>query len=300
MQRYVVILALVSAGCRLRLGLQAPPPAPIADFGDVAADDLGTGAGGPGDDLATAMPPDLATPPDLLPDPCGAPTALGSGNVPAQCVIGNPPAIDGNLADWPPLSQFASLTKSNAAVGDGAWNDDPSQDDPDLSGKYFVRWDLSYVYVAVAVTDDILSTPNSFPQLTDNDAVELFFNGKHDQDGSYDKADDWQLVYSSDTKMASGQPTAQAWPSSPANKAALVKAVAGQGGSRTVEFAVPWSILGNITPTASALVGFDLKLDDNDGDGATRDRDLILFETVAGTAPITSTATFGTVQLMGR
>lgn len=291
MQRFVILALFLSAGCHFHTALPNSSASPTPDLAFGGTDDLGSDVGA-ASDLATAGDPDLAAAPDLLPDPCGTPTALGTGNVPAQCVIGAPPTIDGNLADWPPLAQFATLTEANAAVAGGSWQQDPAQDDPDLSAKYFVRWDAQNLYVAVAVTDDIRNTPNSPPYLTDNDAVEVFLDGNHDRKAY--STDDWQLVLSEDGKTAAGQPTVVAFPSG-----AKAVAVEGAGANYTVEFAVPWSVMKVTSPTASALIGFDLKIDDNDG-GSTRARDLVLFETMAGTAPIDSPSTFGTVQLMGR
>ncbi len=272
--------------------------------------DLATGAsgGGGGDDLATAPGDDLASAPgsDLamvagagdLADPCANPPALGAGNLAAQCVVGNPPTVDGDLADWP-SNLFTALTKATAAQADGTWGTDPASNDATLSGRFAVRWDLGYVYVAVSVTDDIRNTPNSSPYVTDNDAIELFFDGQHDRSISYSTADDWQLVYSEDSQLEEAQNTiGNNWPAGTAQKVVL-----GSGAAWTLEAAVPWSALGT-SASLGKLIGFDIKIDDNDG-GLPRARDLVMYYDAGSgggscAAPYCRTDAFGTVQLQGR
>jgi hypothetical protein len=281
-------MLLVCAGCRFTVdaieGLGAPDDLPAADPVDLAASeepDLGA------TDLATA-------PGDLVPDPCGSAPALGAGNVAAQCVIGKPPVIDGDLADWP-LAGFLAITKSSAAQNSGTW-DTAVPNDANSSARYFVEWDLSYLYVAVSVTDDVRNTPNVPPQLTDNDAVEVFVDGKHDRVATYDN-DDWQLVYSADAQKAAGQINVVSWP------AGTHEAWGGTSPSWTLEAAIPWSILGGAPTAPGRVVGFDIKLDDNDA-GSTRDRDLVLFyDAPSGgqcQAPYCRSDAFGAIQLQGR
>lgn len=292
MQRRALALALLVGGCRFNLhAIDDVSPSVSVDLATAAAvPDLSAGIG-VADDLATAPALDLAS------DPCANPPALGGGNLAAQCVIGNPPTVDGNLADWPPLAQWTSARRASAALSGGSWQNDPSQDDPDCSAKFFVRWDLSYLYVAVSVTDDIRNVPNSPPGLTDNDAVELFFDGLHDRSQAYGD-DDRQLVYSADkAKMAAKDGNAASWP------AGTVEKWGGTSPAWTLEAAVPWSALGGTPATLGRVVGFDVKLDDNDG-GFTRARDLAEYYAApsggACSAPYCRTDAFGAVQLHGR
>lgn len=290
-------MLLVCAGCRFNVHA-------VSDLGRVDDGDLALALAR---DLGMAPPtmmPDLAAgdlalaPADLTPDPCaGAPT-LGSGNIAAQCVIGDAPVIDGDLSDWP-LNQFLPMTKATSAQANGSW-DTAVANDTNSSARYFVRWDLTYLYVAVSVTDDVRATPNTMPiDLSSNDAIEIFVDGNHSRSTSYG-SDDWQLVYSADMAKVAAQGTVVAWP------AGTHQAWGGASPAFTVEAAIPWSVLGGSAATPGRLVGFDLKLDDNDGDnGATRDRDLILYYNVGNgdgscSAPNCRTDAFGTVQLQGR
>lgn len=286
------MLLLVCAGCRFSVDAITDTPAP---------DDLATSAAG---DLATSLMLDLGVadltvvpPDDLTPDPCAGAPALGINNIGAQCVIGNPPTIDGDLSDWP-MAQFLPMTKATAAQANGSW-DTGVANDTNSSARYYVRWDLTYLYVAIAAADDIRQTPNSGSAISNNDAIEIFVDGNHSRSTTYG-TDDWQLVYSADKAKVASQGTVVAWP------AGTHEAWGGTSPAFTVEAAIPWSILGGAAATPGRVVGFDLKLDDNDGDnGTTRDRDLILYYNPGNgdgscSAPNCRTDAFGAVQLQGR
>jgi hypothetical protein len=292
-KRAVAALFLLCAGCRFSLhaldNVAGSDPSDLATLD--SAEDLGLGDPG---DLAAADLSSVVH--DLTIDPCGNPPSLGSGNLAAQCVIGNPPTIDGNLSDWP-LAQFVSLTKTTAAQANGTWGSASVPDDTNSSARLFVKWDLGYLYVAVSVTDDVRNTPNVPPSLTDNDAVEIFVDGQHQRTASYG-ADDWQLVYSADGQKAAGQVNVVTWP------AGTHEAWGGTSPGYTVEAAIPWSILGGTPAALGRVVGFDIKLNDNDV-GTARDRDLILYYNATSssggcTAPYCRTDSFGAVQLQGR
>jgi hypothetical protein len=291
-KRAVTALSLVvcAAGCSFSIR---------ASDGVGDAPDLATTV----DDLATSDPADLATISDLTVvvhdltvDPCaGAPT-LGSGNVAAQCVIGNPPTVDGNLADWP-MAQFLPMTKTTSAQANGTW-DTSVPNDANSSARFSVKWDLQYLYVAVSISDDVRNTPNSgTTSLSNNDALEIFVAGQHDRAASYG-SNDWQLLYSADTQKVASQGNVVTWP------AGTHEAWGGTSPAWTLEAAIPWSIFGSNAAAPGRVVGFDLKLDDNDT-GTTRDRDLILFYNATNSsggcsAPNCRTDAFGAVQLQGR
>jgi hypothetical protein len=288
-------MLLVCAGCRFSIN-------GVEGNGTVGSDDLGVAdlaMGGGDPDLATV---DLSTTtsPDLTPDPCAGAPALGANNVAAQCVIGNPPTVDGDLADWPPLTQFLPLTHDSAAQANGSW-DTGVANDTNSSARYFVRWDLTYLYVAIAIADDVRQTPNTgTTSLSNNDAIEIFVDGLHNRSTTYAAGDDWQFVYSADTQKVAAQGNVVPWP------AGTHEARGGASPAWTLEAAIPWTLLGSPPASPGRVVGFDLKLDDNDGDnGTTRDRDLILFYNPGNgdgscSAPNCRTDAFGAVQLQGR
>ena len=292
-------MLFVCAGCKFSVDA-------LQGIGAVGGDDLAVSQP---DDLAVDPMPDLATldltmpssPPDLVPDPCVGAPALGSSNLAAQCVIGTPPKIDGDLSDWP-LAQFVAMTKATSAQANGTWDVAGIPNDTNSSARFFVRWDLTYLYVAVSIADDVRNTPNTGSAISNNDALEIFVDGQHDRATSYG-SDDWQLVYSADKQQVAAQGTVVTWP------AGTVEKWGGKSPAWTLEAAIPWTVLGSNAAAPGRLVGFDLKLDDNDGtsmpDPSVRERDLIYYYNPgpgAGncSAPNCRTDAFGTVQLQGR
>ena len=297
MKHTIVFLVVVCGGCHFKVG--AIPGVDLGDTpdrpdlaGSIGGDDLGLGEvdfSGVTLDLAGV---------DLTMDPCGTPTALGQGNVAAQCVIGAPPTIDGDLTDWPTAS-FLPLTHVTAEGSSVAstWHSSDTANDADSSARYFVKWDRTYLYVAASITDDVLKTPNSGDQLSYNDALEIFLDGAHDRTISYG-SDDIQLVFSADNEVVAGRDASVVtFPKG------VSQAIGGTAPSWTLEVRIPWSLLGG-SATIGRVIGFDLKLDDNDTGGAARSRDLVLFWRAASggtcTEPACRTDSFGAVQLMGR
>jgi hypothetical protein len=293
-KRVVIALSLVCAGCQF--SLRALDNVGTGDVPDLAVADAVDLAVGDPIDLATA---DLtAVVHDLTVDPCAGAPALGVNNIAAQCVIGNPPTIDGNLADWP-LAQFLPMSKTTSAQANGTW-DTAVANDTNSSARFFVQWDTTYLYVAISIADDVRNTPNTgTTALSNNDAVEIFLDGNHSRATSYG-SDDWQLVYSADKQRVASQGSVVPWP------AGTLEMWGGTSPAWTLEAAIPWSALGATAGSGllGRVVGFDLKLDDNDV-GTVRDRDLILFYDVGNgggscAAPNCRTDAFGAVQLQGR
>ncbi|MDB4968360.1 MAG: Ig domain protein group 2 domain protein [Myxococcales bacterium] len=282
-------MMLVCGGCQFSVNALAP--------NGLGQSDLGVGG-----DLATVdtdlAANDLAPGPDIA-DPCGTPPALGAGNIAAQCVIGSPPTIDGDLSDWTAAS-LAGFTHVSAAQSTGAWDPVEATNDGDSSARFFVKWDLNYLYIAAAISDDIRETPNNTgPGLTDNDALEIFLDGAHNRTQAYDSTD-WQLIISADNKKAAFQnAVAKTFPSG------IMFALGGASPSWNVEVAIPWASVGG-SGTIGRVLGFDIKLDDNDSGNTTRDRGLVMYYTAvgAGSPPCSAlycrTDSFGAVQLQGR
>jgi hypothetical protein len=249
-------------------------------------------------DLAVAA--DAATPSDLA-DPCGPAVAVAPNVLPVQCVIGNPPVVDGNLADWGTLAD--TLTHGNAQYqsSSSAWTGVPAQDDANSSAQFALRWDLSNLYVAVHVTDDVRgvhpAAPGYQPYL--DDAVELYLDGLHDRTTMYG-ADDHQFIITADGSNFEYENTVSMG-AVPAGDFALQPDATGAGFA--VEFRVPWSALGGTPAANGRVIGFDLMVDDDDD---TKMQDLARFiawwnmTSTGCTYPAGCTATFGAAELVGR
>ena len=133
--------------------------------------------------------------------------------------------------------------------------------------------------------------------LNKGDPARVVFIIQHDRAASYG-SNDWQLLYSADTQKVASQGSVVTWP------AGTHEAWGGTSPAWTLEAAIPWSALGSNAAAPGRVVGFDLKLDDNDS-GTTRDRDLVLFYNATNSSggcsmPNCRTDAFGAVQLQGR
>ncbi len=262
---------------------------------------------GDGTDLTVPSAPsdlsalaDAATPPDLA-DPCGPSVAPAPGVVPVQCVIGTPPTVDGDLSDWGTLA--GSVTHENAQFQSmpGAWTGDPTMDDANSSAQFALRWDLTNLYVAVHVTDDVrgdhAGAVGYLPYL--DDAVELYLDGLHDRTMMYGD-DDHQFIVTGDG-TAEEYKNGGAIGAVPPGDFAFMADVAGAGFS--VEFRVPWSALGGIAATNGRVIGLDLLIDDDDTPARQELAHFLTWwsMTSAGcSSPANCTGAFGAAELVGR
>ncbi len=252
-------------------------------------------------DLAPATA-DAVLPPDLGLDPC-APARTPPLNVlGVRCAIGTPPVVDGDLSEWGTLDY--TLTHVNAqAQTANAWQDDPTQDNADCSMQFALRWDLTSLYVAMHVNDDIRGVHPTAPMYQPylDDAVELYLDGNGDRTATYD-ADDWQFIVTADAHSEVYK-TAVAMGAVPSSYFAVKNDATGAGYS--VEFAVPWSTLGANAVINGRIIGVDFLVDDDDLAGGTTQQlsRYLLWWNMATTGcnyPSACTSNFGSAQLVGR
>ncbi len=124
---------------------------------------------------------------------------------------------------------------------------------------YFdVLWDDQYLYIGVAVHDDLLS--NDHTDYWGEDGVDIAIDGDDDGGAALD-GDDLHCVKSYDDSdlycYVSG-------PTYPAHTGSILHGWSAlTGGGYAVEIAVPWTELG-ITPSGGVSIGFDLGVRDDD------------------------------------
>ena len=276
---------LFCAACTFRLsGL------PITDSSDLAVAAT--------DDLAVAGGGDLA-----MGDPCGPSLTPPTSTLAVRCAIGTPPMLDGDLTEWGTLDYTLTHTNAQSQSMGPVWSGTPAQDDADCSAQWSMRWDLTYLFVAVHVSDDIRGvhpTAANFQPYLD-DAVELYLDGLHDRTQNYG-ADDHQLVVTADGhngEYKNGQPAGAV----PASEFAVKNYPAGAGFS--IELRVPWSALGAAAVANGRVVGFDLEVDDDDSTTPTQQeltRYLTWWNMTSPPCafPPDCTGNFGVAQLVGR
>ena len=176
-QRWHRRVLLVCAGCTFSVdALQDHRP--VGDP-DLAVGDPADWRPGP---TARSRCRDLTAPPPPRSDadPCAGAPRSAANTVAAACVIGQPPTIDGDLTDWP-TAQFLPLSKTNAAQANGTWDDAASPTTRDSSARYSRALGSD---VSLRRDFDHRRHPRSTPnhrRASDNDALEIFVDGKHDR-----------------------------------------------------------------------------------------------------------------------
>ena len=83
-----------------------------------------------------------------------------------------PPAIDGNLSDWPPEARF-TLDRSSAETLSGL-----TPEPADASATLHTAWTLTDLYLALHVADDVIV--NDSDDVWRDDEVELSFYAVYD------------------------------------------------------------------------------------------------------------------------
>ncbi len=112
------------------------------------------------------------------------------------CLKGTPDAIDGDLSDWNLEAMTPAVLDVLGQIntGQASWTN-PA----DCSGKFYLLWDSTKIYLAVVVKDDKLSMTKTDGNIWNADCVEVFFgttnavagHAEHYQYGFNAKAQKW-------------------------------------------------------------------------------------------------------------
>lgn len=221
-------------------------------------------------DDTSSLPPPPTRPPTAVPSATISPAATVTmaatgtdGRVTAVRLV-SAPIIDGNLVEW---SQFPAFTAPHIVEQESTWNGTM-----DVESLWRVGWDDHYLYLAVAVTDDVhvQTRETKFAYL--GDSLELQFDTNVQADyGPGVNSDDYQYVVSPGN-FADRSPggfrfrgDAQGVMSDFIGSGARVAALKTAGGY-DVEMAVPWSDLG-IQPVAGLIMGAAFSINDLDTPG---------------------------------
>lgn len=87
-----------------------------------------------------------------------------------DCLRGTPDAIDGDLSDWNLAAMTPAVLDSADQIYTGTWGGPQ-----DCSGKFYVLWDDTNVYIAAIIKDDLLSMDKTGGDIWNADCVEVFF-----------------------------------------------------------------------------------------------------------------------------
>ncbi|MDZ7316000.1 MAG: T9SS type A sorting domain-containing protein [candidate division KSB1 bacterium] len=162
--------------------------------------------------------------------------------------IDQPPVIDGKLDDiWhtiPTVSQNTYVTIPEDQYQEPIdWND--------LWMNFKAAWDDENFYLYIDVVDDVQETTTG--QAWEKDGIELYFDGLNEKSGTYDKNDKQTRWILHDNTVASNYPNSK-------------HAFADTEYGWAFEIAIPFSDLHDIDPAEGHEFGFEIQVNDNDGD----------------------------------
>jgi hypothetical protein len=221
-------------------------------------------------------------PQDRRPDENGTPVAAYS--------VTTPPKIDGALSDW-----GNSLGYSVSDIVNGTTEN---------TARFGLRWDSTYLYLAVKVTDNhIVQETSGGANLYKGDSVEILLDTdlKGDYCDSTMNADDYQLGISPGYLLdptLGGQGAYLWYPTSHKGaKTLLIAAVlttSPDPAGWILESRIPWSVFG-ITPTGGENYGFAFSVSDNDHP-ATAQQDGMISTSPKRSGPL-NPMNWGTLQI---
>lgn len=187
--------------------------------------------------------------PDLYKDGAAPPLTLNIGRMPA------PPALDGDLADWP-ASATSFLLGQNSQTGRRfAWGGTR-----DSSGAVRLAWDETYLYLGADVVDDHQDPATNPSQIWQGDTLELFFNA---QPRVQQVERFWQQAII--PPLAPGTTLKATGPQK--DFTGIEGTAVPHPGGYTLECRIPWENLTGFTTKSGQELGFQLYLDDRDGNG---------------------------------
>lgn len=220
----------------------------------------------------TATAAALATGEPATPDPDATPAPAATVTLPSDAagvnavLRANPPAIDGNLDDWPGDPTVSSAHLVYAYEG---W--DGSED---LDASWRLAWDQGRFYVAVEVTDDVHVQTQTGAFIYQGDSVELQVDINPESGATLVNPATSQVILSPGD-FAGIPPSAARFrgtdegelPQAPGHS--IEVAARQTPGGYVLEAAIPWSDL-NVTPTGGMRLGLALNANDNDSPGVAR------------------------------
>ena len=240
--------------------------------------------------ISTPTPTPTATPtrtptatPTVTPTPTLGPTSTPTPTPQPAVVITAPlmtlpPAIDGDLSDWP-ASSGAQFDASSASTVRPTGGTLPSA--ADINIHAWAAWDNDFLYLAARVWDDAVVSDSTDVWQDD----ELEFSVDAALDGVFNGPDDHQFTLNADGRVTDRGVTALP---------AVQRAVDLLADGYQIEAAIPITLVQPLQWTADVLVGFNIGIHDDD-DGSNWDHYLIW----QGASTNNQAQNFGRLRLQG-
>ena len=138
----------------------------------------------------------------------------------------------------------------------------------DFSAVVYTLWDATNVYLAAKVTDDQVVTQHDGADIWQDDAIEVWFDCRHDaMTQTLFQDDEYQLGVSPASRYRSST-VGWAW-RNPNAEGVIQKMKAAStltSDGYVIEASVPWSVLQGCHPEIGAMIGFNLTAVDKDED----------------------------------
>jgi hypothetical protein len=167
-----------------------------------------------------------------------------------------------------PAIVYASVSPAISTTIDSEWSLAPAMDVDNVvlgtkSADYAAQWKAMYdeagLYVLVEVQDAVLQGGTGTEWWND-DAIEIYIDGDNSKNSSYDGLNDFQLAF------RWNDPIVKAGDNSVQNTSGVnFEMWASSNGYNCVAY-IPWSTIG-VSPLAGMQIGFDVAVNDNDGQG---------------------------------
>ena len=138
----------------------------------------------------------------------------------------------------------------------------------DFSAVVYTVWDPTYLYVAAVVTDDEVMTEHEGEDIWQDDAIELWFDCRHDAVTHTLFQDDEYQIGVSPAGPQRNRAVGWAWrnPQAQAVTRALEVASTLTPTGYVLEASVPWAVLQGCHPAIGGMIGFNLSAVDKDAD----------------------------------
>jgi hypothetical protein len=163
-----------------------------------------------------------------------------------------PPAFDGSLDTWQPMTQLAMIN--------------PKVSGEDCSGMGYLGWDRQCLYVAVDMRDNEVLNKMPSAKLYQQDSLELFVSTEPRENHSGYGPHDYLFFIT--PSSAEGKPVVGEVADREAVKLAPVKDVKYQIGKTAhgwrAQVAIPWSTFADFQPAPGAKLALEMRVNDAD------------------------------------
>ncbi|TRX65852.1 sugar-binding protein [Carboxylicivirga sp. M1479] len=179
-------------------------------------------------------------------------SGVGANIIPSFSKTTTPLNIDGVLEN-----EWNNFAYQELAIEVQELSKNATEVAADIAAGFRATWDDTNLYLIVTVADDILHNGSATP--AENDNLELFLDFNNSKGETFD-ADDYfiRFIWSDDTYIVE---------SATDSNINFAQATNSNNEAYAFEMAIPWTALTIEAPEAGMLIGLDMNILDNDGNG---------------------------------